>query len=155
MPIALTHRLLIPPQWGEEKHWCVNCDIAKLCEWLQEAIKEAQAQSTFEAERQKQYYDWKDNAISLEKGDLVLAKTDAYRGKRRVKDQWEEEPYEMEHQVAEGDPLYLMKNHWAGCSWFLHWNWLFLTVPAKRTPLCMVVQAKQAQCTPTTLEEQP
>ena len=36
---------------------------------------------------------------------LVLARADAYRGRRKVKDQWEEEPYEVEHQVAEGNPF--------------------------------------------------
>ena len=61
--------------------------IAKLCEWLWEAFKEAQVQSTSEAERQKWYYDRKANAISLEPGDLVLAKANAYKGKRKVKDQ--------------------------------------------------------------------
>ena len=38
-------------------------------------------QSTSEAERQKQYYDRKANAISLEPGDFILAKADAYRGR--------------------------------------------------------------------------
>ena len=75
-----------------------------------------EAQSTSEAERQKQYYDGRANAISLETGDLVLAIADAYRGRRKVKDQWEEEPYEVEHQVAEGVPSYLVKNQWIGCS---------------------------------------
>ena len=37
-------------------------------------------QSTSEAERQKQYYNRKANAISLEPGDLVLAKADAPTG---------------------------------------------------------------------------
>ena len=59
-------------------------------------------QSTSEAERQKRYYDRKANAISLETGDLVLAKADAYRRRRKMKDQWEEEPYEVECQIAEG-----------------------------------------------------
>ena len=49
--------------------------------------------------RQKWYYDRWANAISLEKGDLVLPKADAYRGKRkwRTSGQWEEELYEVEH----------------------------------------------------------
>ena len=101
---------------GMKKHQCVDHYVAKLCEWLQEAFKEVQAQSTSEAERQKWYYDRKANAISLEPGNLVLAKTDAYKGKRKVKDWWEEEPNEMEHQVAEGIPSSLMKNQWTGCS---------------------------------------
>ena len=45
-----------------------------------------QAQSMSKAERQKWYYDRKANAISLEPGDLVLAKADAYKGKRKLKD---------------------------------------------------------------------
>ena len=44
------------------------------------AFKEAQVQSTSEAERQKWYYDRKANAISMEPGNLVLAKAHAYRG---------------------------------------------------------------------------
>ena len=59
-------------------------------------------QSTSEAERQKQYYDRKVNAISLEPGDLVLAKVDAYRRRRKVKDWWKEEPYKVECHIAEG-----------------------------------------------------
>ena len=94
-----------------EKHQHVDHYVAKLHEQLWEAFKEVQVQSMSEAERQKQYYDRKANAISLELGNLVLAKADAYKGRRKVKDQWEEEPYEVEFQVAEGIPSYLMK-HW-------------------------------------------
>ena len=66
-------------------------------------------QSTSEAERQKQHYDRKGNAISLEPGDLVLAKANSYRGRRKVKDQKEEEPYKVKCQIAEGIPSYLVK----------------------------------------------
>ena len=72
-------------------------------------------QSTSEAERQKWHYDRIVNAISLEPGDLVLAKANAYRGRRKVKDLWEEEPYEVEHQVTEGIPSYIMRNQQTGC----------------------------------------
>ena len=58
---------------------------------MQEFFKEGQFQSTSEAERQKWYYNRKVNAILLETGDLVLAKADAYKRKRKVKDQLEEE----------------------------------------------------------------
>ena len=71
---------------GTKKHQCVDHYVAKLCEWLQEAFKEAQMQSTSEAERQMRYYKRKANAISLEPGDLVLAKANTYRGRRKGKD---------------------------------------------------------------------
>ena len=67
-------------------------------------------------DRQKQHCDRISNAISLEPGDLVLAKADTYRGRRKVRDWWEEEPYKVEHQIAEGIPSYLVKNQWTRCS---------------------------------------
>ena len=73
-------------------------------------------QSTSEAERQKQYYGRKANVISLETGDLVLAKANAYKGERKVEDGWEEEPCEVECQVTDGISSYLLKNQQTGCS---------------------------------------
>ena len=134
---------------GMKKHQHVDHCIAELCEWLW-----AQVQSTSEVERQKWHYNRKANAISLEPGDLVLANAYSYRGRRKVKDQWEEELYEVEHQVVESIPSYLKKNQQTGGSWVLHWNWIFLITPAEGNPLCKVVWAKQARCTTTTLEEQ-
>ena len=90
----------------------------------------------------------------LEWGGLVLAKADAYKGKRKVKDQWEEEPYAVVHKVVEGVPSYLVKNAQVGCSQVLHQNWHFLITPAKGTPLCMVIWAEWAMCAAITLEEQ-
>ena len=75
---------------GTKRHQHVDQYIAELCEQLWEAFKEAQVQSLSENERQKQSNDRKANAISLEPGDLVLAKANTYRGKRKVKDQWDE-----------------------------------------------------------------
>ena len=71
---------------GTKKHQCVDHYIAELHVQLHEAFKEAQVKSTSEAERQKQHYNRKANVVSLEPGDLVLARADAYRGRRKVKD---------------------------------------------------------------------
>ena len=71
-----------------------------------------------------------------------------------MKDQWEEKPYEVEHKVAEGIPSYLIRNQWIGCSWVLHWNWLFLITSTEGTAICMIMHAEQSRCTTTTLEEQ-
>ena len=89
---------------GTKQHQCFDHYVTELCKWLWEAFKEAQVQSTSEVERQKWCYDRKANAISSEPGDLVLAKANAYRWRRKVKGQWEEEPYEVESQVVEGIP---------------------------------------------------
>ena len=81
-----------------------------------------QVHSSSEDERQRQYYDHKANVISWEPGHLVLAKANAYKGRRKVKDQWEEELYEVECKIAEGITSYLVKNQWTGWSRVLHWN---------------------------------
>ena len=86
---------------GMEEHQHVDHYVAELSEQLWESFMEVQVQFMSEAERQKWYYDRKANAVSLEPGDLVFAKANTYKGKRKVKDQWEVEPYEVEHQVAE------------------------------------------------------
>ena len=67
-------KFYFPRVRSKKKHQHVDLYIAKLCEQLQEAFKEVQMQSTSEAERQKRYYDRKANTVSLEPGDLDLAK---------------------------------------------------------------------------------
>ena len=89
---------------SREKHQHVNHYIADLCEQLCKTFKEVQVQSISEAERQRQYYDHKDNAISLEPDGLVLAKANAYKWRRKVKDQWEEEPYEVDAELLKVFP---------------------------------------------------
>ena len=112
-----------------EKHQSIDHYIADLHQLLCKAFMEVQAQSTSKDESQRQYYDHKANAISLKPCDLVLLKADAYKGRRKVKDQWEGEPYEVEHRIAKGIPSYLMKNQETRCSWVLHWNQLLLITP--------------------------
>ena len=86
--LMLRHWLHLPINFyfpmirGMEEHWYVNYYIAKLHEWLWEAFKEMQLQFMSGAEREKQYCDRKANAISLEPGNLVLAKANAYKRKR-------------------------------------------------------------------------
>ena len=116
----LTHQLLFHHGKGYTKNQCVNNYITELHERLWEAFKEIEMQSMSKVERQKWHYDRKANAVSLEPGDLVLAKADAYRGRRKVKDWWEKEWYEVECQVVEGIPSYLMKNQRTRHSCALH-----------------------------------
>ena len=66
---------------------------------LQSSLQEAQAQSTAEAQRQKWYYDQKIGAVDLKPGNLVLVKADTFKGKRNIKDRWEDEPHKVVHQI--------------------------------------------------------
>ena len=73
----------------------VDTYIASVRDQLRSALREAQAQLTIEAHRQKQYYNRKIGTVNLKPGDLVLAKADAWKGKRKIKDWWDEENWEV------------------------------------------------------------
>ena len=79
----LTYWVLFPHSEGHGEAptcWPLCCQAM----WITAGCsKEVQMQSTSQAERQKRYYDRKANALSLEPGDLVLAKANAYSGGQR------------------------------------------------------------------------
>ena len=49
-------------------------------------------------------------AIGLKPGDLVLVKADAFQGKRKIKDRWEDKPHEVVHQIVTDIPSYEVKD---------------------------------------------
>ena len=72
-----------------------------------------------EAQRQKWYYDWKIGAMDLKPGNLVLVKADVCKGKRKIRDRWEEETCQVVHQITTDVPSYkVMDQH--GWSHILH-----------------------------------
>ena len=77
----------------------VDVYIASIGDRLRTVLWEAQAQSTAEAHNQKWYYNRKIGAVNLKPGDLVLVKLDAWKGKRKIKDRWKEETWEVVHQI--------------------------------------------------------
>ena len=72
----------------------VDMYIASVRDRLRSALQEVQAQSTTESHRWKWYYDRKIGTVNLKPGNLVLVKADAWKGKRKIKDRWEEETWE-------------------------------------------------------------
>ena len=73
----------------------VDVYIASVRDRLRSTPWEAQAQSTTEACRQIWYYERKIGAVNLKPSELVLMKVDAWKGKRKIKDRWEEETWQM------------------------------------------------------------
>ena len=73
-------------------------------------MQEAQAQSTAEARQQKWYYNRKIGTMNLKPGDLVLVKADAWKGKRKIKDRWDEETWEVSQQIVADVPSYKVTN---------------------------------------------
>ena len=82
----------------------VDVYVASIWDRLRTALWEAQAQLTAEAYRQKWYYNRKIGAVNLKPGDLVLVKAGAFKGKRKIKDRWEEDTWEVVHQIMTDIP---------------------------------------------------
>ena len=61
------------------------------------------------------------HAVDLKPGDLVLVKADTLKGKRKVKDKWEDETCKVVHQIITDVPSYEVLDHW-GQSCILHHN---------------------------------
>ena len=138
---------------GTKKHQHVDHYIAELCEWLWEAFKEAQVQSTSEAERQKWHYDREANVVSLEPGDLVLAKANAYRGggKWRTGGRRNHTKWNARLQIAS------LPTSWRTSRQDAHefsTKNNFSSSLLQRGLPCMIMCAKWARCTTTITEEE-
>ena len=84
--------------------------VASVRDRFRSILQEAQAQSTMKAHQQKWYYDRKIGTVNLKPGDLLLVKADAWKGKRKIKDRWEEETREVVCQVMADIPSYEVMN---------------------------------------------
>ena len=114
----------------------VNMYITSVRDQLKSALQETQAQLTAEACQQKWYYNRKIGTMNLKPGDLVLVKVDAWKGKRKIKDRWDEETWEVSQQIAADVPSYEVTNQ-HGWSWVLCWNQLLLVTSEVGIPLCI------------------
>ena len=73
----------------------VDEHVASIWYRLRTTQWEAQAQSKVETCQQKRYYERKIDAVNLKPGNLELVKVDAFKGKRKIKDRWEEDTWEV------------------------------------------------------------
>ena len=127
----------------------VDMYVASVRDRLRTALWEAQAQSTAKACQQKQYYNRKTGPLNLIPGDLVLVKVDAWKGKRKIKDRWEEETWEVVCQIMADIPSYKVMNQ-CGQPQVLHQNQLLLVASGIGIPLCMGSHHTQDRCTSPT-----
>ena len=93
-----------PTREASTKH--VDEFVASVWDRVRTALWKAQAQSMAEACWQKQYYNRKMDTVNLNPGDLVLVKADVFKGKRKIKDRWEEDTWEVVHQITTNIPSY-------------------------------------------------
>ena len=123
-----------PTREASAKH--VDEYIASVWDRLRAALQEVQAQSMVEACWQKQYYDRKIGTVNLKPGDLVLVKANTFKGKRKIKDGWEEDTWEVVHQIMTDIPSYEVTNQHRK-SHVLHQNQLLLIASEVGIPLCI------------------
>ena len=101
---------VFPTVRGDLKPRRVPEYVATLLEHLRLAFDEARKTQEWEAGRQKKHYDRHTGSAVLKPGDVVLMKTDAFVGKRKIKDRWGDAPYVVEAQLAGGLPVYKLKD---------------------------------------------
>ena len=102
--------------------------VATLQEHLREAFDAAGDAQEEEAQRQKRLYDRRTGAATLKPGDTVLLRTDAFVGKRKLKDRWSDDKYVVVDQVADDSPVYRIQSE-GGAIKTVHRNRLFLLMP--------------------------
>ena len=69
-----------------------------------------------EACQQKWYYNRKIGAVNLKPGNLVLVKAGAFTGKKKIKDRWEGDTWEVVCQIVTDVPSYeVMNQHRKSC----------------------------------------
>ena len=136
-----------PMREASIKH--VDKNVASVWDWLRTALQEAQVQSTAEAHQQKWYYDHKIGAVNLKPGNLVLVKANAFKGKRKIRDRWEEETCKFVCQIMRDVPSHEVMEQ---CRWscILHWNWLLLVASEVGICLCIGICHALDRCTSTT-----
>ena len=127
----------------------VDTYVASVRDQLRSALREVQAQSTAEACWQKWYHGQKVGTVNLKPGNLVLVKAEAWKGKRKIKDRWDEETWEVSRQIVTDVPSYKVMNQHRQ-SQVLHWNWLLLVASEVGIPLCMGNHHTQYRCTSPT-----
>ena len=76
-----------------------------------------------------------------------LVKADAFQGKRKIKDKWEDRSHKMVHQITTDIPSYKVMDQ-CRQSQVLHHKWLFLTASEAGIPLCVGVCQVQDSPTP-------
>ena len=89
----------------------------------------------------------KNRCHGFEPGNLVLVKADAFQGKRKLKDRWEDKPHEVVCQIMTDVPSHKVTDQ-HGQSHVLHYNWLLLIASETGVPLCGCLPSMQQMYQP-------
>ena len=74
----------------------VDVYVASVRDQLRSALQEVHGPNRLQRHANKKwYYNRKIGTVNLRPGNLVLVKADAWKGKRKIKDRWDEETWEV------------------------------------------------------------
>ena len=119
-----------PPQETKK----ISKQVIDIVTTLRECCVEARKQNALESKRQTRLYNRGFNASTLQVGDKVLLKTDAFKGKRKLKDNWSDEVYTVIRQMGENIPTFEIEAE-DGKVRVAHRNRLLLYEPPRGAPL--------------------
>ena len=119
-----------PPQETKK----ISKQVVDIVTTLRECCVEARKQNALESKRQTRLYNRGFNASTLQVGDKVLLKTDAFKGKRKLKDNWSDEVYTVIRQMGENIPTFEIEAE-DGKVRVAHRNRLLLYEPPRGAPL--------------------
>ena len=83
--------------------------VRKLCERLHYADQKAKEETSKCSAQQKRYYDLNARSSLLYPGNRVLMRNVGLRGKQKLADRWESQPYVVCRQPNEDIPMYVVK----------------------------------------------
>jgi hypothetical protein len=107
----------------------VDSYVDKIHQQLETSLRDAEAHSRKEADRQKRTYDRRAHAVTLKPGDQVLIRVGSVRGSHKLHDRWESVLYEVVRPVAAGVPAYIVRHPDTGAEQTQHRNRLYLVQP--------------------------
>ena len=106
--------------WGQTQ--TIDKYVETLYDRLKESLQIAQDSALKKAQQQKCCYDQKVGAIELRPGDRILVKLDVFVGQcRKLKNWWGDTLHTVIGHMADGIPMYVMKNDQTGKTKLLHW----------------------------------
>ena len=102
-----TPRLAIDVFLGHEKEYTATVDAVR--KRLETAYKAATEAVHLAAKKQARNYNKKQRGRSLEVGDLVLLKNVGLRGKHKIADKWQQDPFVVDDKPNPDIPVYRIK----------------------------------------------
>ena len=143
--------LLFPTRQEHNLTCTIDEYVETLYRCLRKSVKIAQDSALKEALQQKHLYDRKVGVVELRSGDHVLVKLDAFCGQWwKLKNRWGSNLHTVQTCVADGVPMYAVKNVRTGKTKVLHCSRLLLWLADFGEPVQM-----NCMCTSITLREIP